>query len=137
LILYPEFLGELKAAGLGLFAQAPAMVRIINLLGQASDETPFQPEQLLAASLAADERDYLVKLLTKNQPFEFGGGDDYARGMCDSLIGWMQSELQKRTSADLQQQIQEAERLGNISLRDELVAWLLSVQRKRTGADFL
>ncbi len=128
LILYPEFFGELKAAGLGLFAQAPAMVRIINLLGQASDEAPFQPEQLLSASLDADERDYLIRLLTKNQPFEFGGGDDYARGMCDSLISWMQSELQKRTSADLQQQIQEAERLGNTTLLMELMQ-----QKQETG----
>jgi DNA primase len=135
LILYPEFLGDLKGAGLDLLAQSPAIVRIITLLEQVPGQPPFHPEQLLSAPLDAEERAYIVQLLSQNQPFEPDEKNDYAQRMRDFMISWIQSELQKRTSANLQQQIQEAERLGNIRLRDELVAGLQSVQRKRTDAD--
>jgi hypothetical protein len=110
-------------------------VRIITLLEQVPGQPPFHPEQLLSAPLDAEERAYIVQLLTQNQPFEPDEKNDYAQRMRDFMISWIQSELQKRTSANLQQQIQEAERLGNIRLRDELVAGLQSVQRKRTDAD--
>ncbi len=133
LILYPEFFGELKGAGLDLLTREPAVVGIINLLEQVSVHSPGQPEQLLTASLDPQDRAYIVHLLTKSQPVGLEGEEDYARGMCDSLIGWMQSIQQKRSGADLQQQIQEAERLGNTGLLMDLMRQKQETEKKRRG----
>jgi len=133
LILYPEFFGELKEAGLGLLTKEPAVARIIDLLEQVSGDSPGQPEQLLTASLDVRDRAYIVKLLTKNQPFGIEGQDGCSREMCDFLIGWMRSIQQKRSGADLQHQIQEAERLGNTGLLMELLRQKQEMEKKRTG----
>lgn len=133
LILYPEFFGELKEAGLGLLTQEPAVARIVNLLEQVFGDAPGQPEQLLTASLDAWDRAYIVKLLTRNQPFGLEGEGDCSREMCDFLIGWMRSIQQKRSGADLQQQIEEAERLGNTGLLMDLLRQKQETEKKRTG----
>jgi DNA primase len=133
LILYPEFFGELKEAGLGLLTEEPAVARIINLLEQISGDSPGQPEQLLNASLDVRDRAYIVKLLTRNQPFGLEEEDGCSREMCDFLIGWMRSIQQKRSGADLQQQIQEAERLGNTALLMDLLRQKQETEKKRTG----
>ncbi len=133
LILYPEFFSELKNAGLKQLTREPSVVRIINLLEQVSADYPCQPEQLINASPNARDRAYIVKLLTENQQVGFGEKNDSARGMCDFLIGWMRSVQQKRNGADLQQQIQEAERLGNTSLLMDLMRQKQETEKKRTG----
>jgi len=133
LIMFPEFFGDLKAAGLDEIVQEPAAVRIINLLDQLPKEQAGQPERLLAAPLDFEERAYVVKLLTDTPPFGHDEKNDYAQGMCHSLVGWMQSIRQKRNGADLQLQIQEAERLGNTGLVMELIRQKLEVGKKRTG----
>lgn len=133
LILFPEFLDELKKAGLDRLVQQPAAVRIINLLEQVSGKTSCQPEQLLTAALDAQERAYVVQLFTRPPPFELEGKNDYGREMCDFLIGWMQSLQQKQSGADLQRQIQEAEHLGNIGLLRELMRQKQETEKKRTG----
>jgi DNA primase len=133
LVMFPEFLGELKGAGLDEIVQDSAAVRIIKLLEQVAEDKAGQPEQLLSAPLDVQERAYIVKLLTDNPPFGHDEKHDYARGMCHSLIGWMQSILQKRNGADLQQQIQEAERLGNTGLVMELMRQKQEAGKKRMG----
>ncbi len=132
LILFPEYLDELQEAGLRSVVRNPAAIRVINLLEEASAEAPCQPEQLLAAGLEADERAYVVGLLTKEVP-SLGGNEknDYARKRCDEFIAGLQSLPGKRTGSDLQKQIQEAERVGNTGLLMELMRQKLETERKR------
>jgi len=133
LIMFPEFLSELKGAGLGEIVREPAAVRIIELLTQISGVTAGQPEQLLTAPLEKDERAYVVKLLTHTPPWGHDEKNEHARAMCRSLIAWMQSVRQKRNGADLQQQIREAERVGDIGLVMALMRQKLEMEKKRTG----
>jgi len=134
LILYPEFLSDLKGAGLDRIALQPAAIRLIHLLELVSENAAcLQPEQLLSASLEADERKYIVELLTREPPYEREGKNDSVRQMCDALIAWLKSSVQKRTGADLLQQIQEAGRLGNTELLMKLMRQKQETEKKRTG----
>lgn len=133
LILYPEFLGELREAGLDCIVLDPAAIRIIELLTVFSGKTTCQPEQLLSAPLEAHERAYVVELLTREPPYALEGKNDSVRKMCDELIVWLRSVVQKRTGADLLQQIQEAGRLGNTALLMELMRQKQETEKKRTG----
>jgi len=133
LILYPEFLGELKEAGLDRVVLEPAVVRVIDLLDLYAGKATCQPEQLLSAPLEAHERNYIVELLTREPPYDLEEKNDSVRKMCDELIVWLRSVLQKRTGADLLQQIQEAGRLGNTALLMELMRQKQETEKKRTG----
>jgi DNA primase len=133
LILYPEFLGELKEAGLDSIALEPAAIRVVELLNMFSGKTTCQPELLLSAPLETHERSYVVELLTREPPYEQEGKDDSVRKMCDELIVWLRSVVQRRTGADLLQQIQEAGRLGDTALLMDLMRQKQETEKKRTG----
>lgn len=133
LILYPEFLGELQEAGLDHIVLDPAAIRVVELLNVFSGKTTCRPEMLLSAPLEAHERIYVVELLTREPPYELEGKNDAVRKMCDELIVWLRSVVQKRTGADLLQQIQEAGRLGNTALLMELMRQKQATEKKRTG----
>jgi hypothetical protein len=53
--------------------------------------------------------------------------------MCDELIVWLRSVVQRRTGADLLQQIQEAGRLGDTALLMDLMRQKQETEKKRTG----
>lgn len=131
LILYPEFLGELQNAGLQRIALPPQTEHLIRLLQELSDQGPCQPEQLLSAPLEEGERAYVVQLLTGTSPFELDDDRDAVRQLCDEIILWLRARSEKHTGADLQRQIQEAERLGNIDLLMELIRKKQETKRKK------
>lgn len=130
LILFPQYLRELQEAGLDRIVQEPAAVRLIQLLVQMAASAPCQPEQLLAALSDEKDRAYIVRLLTQVVPYESGEKDEHARRMCDELIYWLQAVQRKRAVADLQQQIQQAESLGNTGLLMELMRKKMEMERK-------
>ncbi|WP_306546727.1 DNA primase [Desulfobulbus sp.] len=132
-ILYPEYQAELREAGLAAFFRDSAAHRLVELLGRLSEAEPCQPEQLLAAAENEADRAYVVRLLTQVQPVmdeEAGHG----RQLCDALIRWLRQERQRRDSADLQQQIEQAEGLGNTGLMLELMRRKQELKRKRTSS---
>jgi len=133
LIMFPEFLGELQAAGLAEVVRDPAAVRIIELLTQVAGTTAGQPEGLLTAPLGQEERAYVVKLLTHSPPWGDDEKNEQAQAKCQSLIAGIESIRQKRSGADLQQQIREAERVGDIGLVMALMRQMQEMGKKRTG----
>lgn len=133
LILYPEFLPELKNAGLHQINLAPATTQLITLIEQIGSLGAVQPEQLLSASMEASERAYIVQLLTGASPFASGNDESIGQHVCRELQAWLRSMAGQMTGADLQQQICEAERLGNITLLMELMRKKQELERKRAG----
>nr|MBP8815577.1 hypothetical protein [Desulfobulbus sp.] len=133
LILYPEHLGMLQAAGLGRMRLAPATARIVALLEELAASGPCQPERLLTLPLAEEERAYVVRLLTRPPSYESAAEDDPVRQLGEELATWLRSTLQKHTGAGLQQQILEASRLGQTDRVMELLRLKLESERKRTG----
>ena len=133
LILYPEHLGMLQAAGLGRMRLAPATARIVALLEELAASGPCQPERLLTLPLAEEERAYVVRLLTRPPSYEAAAEDDPVRQLGEELATWLRSTLQKHTGAGLQQQILEASRLGQTDRVMELLRLKLESERKRTG----
>lgn len=133
LIMFPEFLGELQAAGLDEVVREPAAVRIIKLLAEVAGAAAGQPEHLLTAPLEREERAYVVKLLTHSPPWGDDEKNEQAKEMCQSLVAWMESIRQKRSGADLQQQIREAERVGDIGLVMVLMRQKQEMEKKRMG----
>jgi DNA primase len=133
LILYPEYFRELQQAGLEHIIQEPAAVRFISLLKQASGAIPWQPEQLLETTSDEHERGYIVHLLTQVLPYEAEEKNEYARRMCDELVQWLLSVEHKRSVADIQEQINRAESLGNTGLLMDLLRRKQEMEQKRRG----
>jgi hypothetical protein len=114
-------------------ALEPATTRIVDLLEQMAAGNRHQPEQLLSMDLDEQERAYIVRLLTREQPFVTEDRDGHARELCQELAAWLRATLQKHAGADLQQQILEAGRLGNTTLLMELMRLKQEMEKKRTG----
>jgi DNA primase len=133
LILYPEYFGELKKTGLVDIIQEPAVVRFIGLLEQASGAASCQPEQLLEIASDEEERGYIVHLLTQGLPQEAGQESEHGQRMYDELVQWLHSVAHKRAAADLQQQINRAEGLGNTGLLMDLIRRKQEMEQKRRG----
>ncbi|MBM9536858.1 DNA primase [Desulfobulbus alkaliphilus] len=136
LLNYPEYLTELKAAGLDEIVREPLVRRIIALLDQRDDnDDSSYPERLLSAATHADERSYIVELLTRGTGTELDPGiDNPGRHACDEILVWLESIRCKRVGADLQQRIQEAERLGNIEMLMQLMQEKKEIGKKRKGS---
>ncbi|WP_319586893.1 DNA primase [uncultured Desulfobulbus sp.] len=133
LILYPEYMGELKKVGLDRIIQEPAAVRFISLLERAAGVASCQPEQLLEFTADEYERGYIVQLLMQVSPYEEGQKEEHARRMCDELVQWLFSVEHKRAVADLQEQINRAEGLGNTELLMDLIRQKQEIEQKRRG----
>ena len=132
LVNYPEYLNELKAAGLEEIVREPLVRRVISLLEQGHGDVSRYPENLLAAATHADERAFIVELLTRGSGAEQDPGiDNPGRHACDEILIWLQSIQRKRVGADLQQRIQEAERLGNIDMLMQLMQEKKEIGKKR------
>jgi len=134
LLLYPEYLGELKKAGLERVIREPAAVRFVALLEQAAGTASCQPEHLLELAADEHERAYIAQVLTKGLPHESGQEHDHARRMCDELVHWLFLMAHKRAVADLQKQINEAEGLGNTGLLMELLRRKQEMEQKKKRA---
>ena len=134
LILYPEYFDELREAGLMDAVREPAALRLIELMTRMDTAATRQPEQLLAHVVDADDRAYIVQILTRGLPYE--AGQEQAREMCAALVRWVRSALHKRASAELQEEIRRAESLGNKGLLMELITRKQEMEQKKTGFSF-
>jgi DNA primase, catalytic core len=129
LILYPEYFDELLRAGLADAVREPATLRLIDLMTQMSTTVSRQPEQLLAHIADPHDRAYIVQVLTRRSPYE--GGQEQIRNICDELSRWVCSTLHKRAAAELQEEIRQAERLGNKGLLMELIGRKQEMEQKK------
>lgn len=135
LVLYPESYGQLQAAGLSEALREPAAVRLLTTLEQAMAAGPCRPESFLEWVTEPEERQYIVEVLTKGWPHTGGEGaeQEQVRQMLEELVRWLTSRSHKQAVAVLQEQINHAERLGNITLLMDLIRQKQEIEKKRRG----
>jgi len=129
LILYPEYFNELLQAGLANAIREPAALRLIDLMTQMDAAISRQPEQLLVHIEDANDRAYIVRILTRDSPYD--ADREQTRNMCDALVRWVRSTLHKRAAAELQEAIRRAESLGDKGLLMELIARKQEMEQKK------
>lgn len=129
LILYPEFLGDLEAAGVADVVHSPLVLRVIEVLRELSQQGAAAPERVMSMLTDETERSYVAKLL-----MEEGAGSvnqEDARTMCRELLDWLGRLRERQYGADLQEQINEAERTGNHELLMQLIIEKQEMGKKR------
>ena len=129
LILYPEYVAELREAGLERILQEPAAIRFISRLTQAAQELPGGPEHLLDMITDEAERAYVIEVLTGGLPQ--GAEQDQGRTMRDELVGWLATVAHRHGVAEIQKQISRAEGTGNTDLLMELVRRKQEMEQKK------
>ncbi len=131
LILYPEFLDELLAAGLEAVVRDPLLLDFINFLKQTAAAGPCTPETIFSALGDGVERDYVAELFMRAGEAE-QEEEDWQKAMCDELVGWLQQRNRQQDEAELLQQIREAQQAGDHEKLMELLKRKQACGRKRT-----
>ena len=129
LILYPHYFDVLQRAGLKEVFKEPAIVQFMHLVEAATRESVCHPEHLLEYSVDEHDRVYIAQVLTRDMPPE-GEQEGHARRMCDELVQWLRVTAQRQVAAELQEQINQAERIGNTGLLMELLRRKQELQQK-------
>lgn len=131
LILYPEFLDELLAAGLESVVSDPLLLDFISFLKQTAAAGPCTPETIFSALGDGVERDYVAELFMRAGAVEQEDGS-WQQAMCDELIGWLRQRNRQQDEAGLLQQIREAQQAGEQDKLMELLKRKQECGRKRT-----
>ena len=122
LVYYPEFLGELLAAGLQEVVTSDSVNEIIACFKQLAEKGMSSPDRLLSMLPEhSSERKYVTELLISGSPFNDDGESRQARQMCDELLRWLRAEKKQREGAMLMQRINEAQRGGDDTLLMKLL----------------
>lgn len=133
LLLHPEYYLDLKQAGLDRVVEEPSVVRFMGLLKQACGNEPCQPEHLLEFASDPGDRAYIAHILTKEESAEIEQEREPVRKMYDELAQWLHALMHKRSAATLQEQINQAESLGNTRLLMDLLRKKQEFEQKRRG----
>jgi DNA primase len=131
LLLHPEYFRELKQAGLERVVEEPSVARFFGLLELASENSPCQPEHLLELASDPGDRAYIANVLTKEIPAEIESEQVSVRKMYEELVQWLNAVAYKRIAATLQEEINQAEGLGNTRLWLELIRKKQEFEQKR------
>lgn len=129
LILYPQYFGELQQAGLLEVFDNPAIAHFVRLVEEVSQEATCQSELLLERALDEQVRVYIAQVLTRDMasPDE---QEEHAKRMYSELVRGLQADRKKQDAAVLQEQINQAESLGNTRLLMELLRRKQELQQK-------
>ncbi len=121
LILYPEFLHELLAAGLEKTIREPIVMEIVDCLKQTTVDGDATPDMLLSTLTGESERNYVAKLLMRAT--EENGDDDAEQEqlMYREILTWLHYTHNRQSGADLQKRIDKAQKAGDIALLMELI----------------
>jgi len=132
LILYPEFLDTLMAAGLESMTCDPLLADFIGFLKKLSAGGNCTPEAIFTGLESGVEREYVAELFMRSGE---GQGEDGARlqEMCDELVNWLSQRNRLRDEAGLMQQIREAQQAGDQERLLELLRLKQEWGRKRMG----
>jgi DNA primase len=133
LLIHPEYFHELKQAGLDRVVEEPSVVRFMWLLEQACGDGPCQPEHLLEFATDPGDRAYIAHILTKEESAEIEQEREPVRKMYDELAQWLHMLMHRRSAASLQEQINQAESLGNTRLLMDLLRKKQEFEQKRRG----
>ncbi|GBE52717.1 DNA primase [bacterium BMS3Bbin14] len=113
MLLYPEFLEELLAAGGAEVVRETAGMEIISCLQELTATGPVTPDRLLSALPGESERRYTAELLINSGG---SGGEEFeqeGRRLCDELLAWLHMARRRQDGADLMRQINEAQEDGD------------------------
>jgi DNA primase len=129
LILYPQYFGELQQAGLLEVFDNPAIAHFVRLVEEVSQEATCQSELLLERAADEQVRVYIAQVLTRDMasPDE---QEEHAKRMYNELVRGLQADRKKQDAAVLQEQINQAESLGNTRLLMELLRRKQELQQK-------
>ena len=130
-IYYPEFIGELLAAGMEEVVTDGMGRNIIAAIRDLAEDGTPTPEGLLPSlPEGSPERRYAAQLLVAGNA-AFNGEDTQEPGaMCNELLSWLQYEVNRRKSRDLRQQIAEAQRNGDHTTLMSLLRQMQEVGKK-------
>lgn len=129
LILYPQYFCELQRAGLLEVFDNPAIAHFVRLVEEVSQETTCQSELLLERAMDEQVRVYIAQVLTRDVPSP-DEQEEHAKRMYNELVQGLQADRKKQDAAVLQEQINQAERLGNTHLLMELLLRKQKLQKK-------
>jgi DNA primase len=132
IILYPEFLETLMAAGLESVTNDPLLSDFIGFLKKLSAEGTCTPEAIFTGLESESERNYVAELFMRAGERE---GEDRARQqeMCDELVTWLSQHNRLRDEAGLMLQIRESQQAGDQEKLLKLLKLKQEWGRKRTG----
>ncbi len=133
IILYPENLNEMQAAGIDKFFESDFAKYIIKLLVQLEGEGKKNPEQLLEVVSSDEEKNYVAKLLMEESEDSSLGeeGEGVVLGMKKEILAWLEKMNSLQEGVLIQEQIKEAEQRGDTTLLMELLRKKLDMQIKR------
>lgn len=132
LILYPQYYRALLQNGLLEVFENPAIAQFVRLVEEVSQEATCQSELLLERAVDGQVRMYIAQVLTRDMPAP-DEQEEHAKRMCQELVQGLQSDRKKQDAAALQEQINQAERLGNTQLLMELLRRKQELQQKSEG----
>ena len=105
----------------------------MGFLEQACSDGPCQPEHLLEFASDPGDRAYIAHALTKEGTTTIERERESVLKMFDELVQWLRALAHRRVAAVLQEQINQAERLGNTQLLMELLRRKQELQQKSEG----
>ncbi len=121
LILYPEFIDELLAAGLTVVVNEQPLLDFISSLMKDYGGAKCTPENIYMNLTSAGDRRYVAELFMRA-----GGETDILGGMgprqkCDGFLLWLRQKKDFIAGVVLSEQIRAVEQAGEQEKRDELV----------------
>lgn len=132
-ILYPEYLEQLLAAGMDKVLREGLSRRIVALLMELQEQARSTPEQLLTVLETEHERRYVAHLLMQGSGADQEKNAEVAAEMLGELLSWLEGRSDQEESLRLQQQIKEAEQKGDTGLLMQLLQKKMETEKKRTG----
>ncbi|WP_028583549.1 DNA primase [Desulfogranum mediterraneum] len=133
LILYPEHLEELRAAGMEEVLQEPAALRMVHLLLELNARGEQGPEQIMEVLPDQAERHYVARLLALQGSEGLADEGALAEGQRRELLLWLERASIQQQSLRLQEEIEEAGRQGDTARLMELLQQKMIAGKKRTG----
>lgn len=128
LIVYPQYCSELQQAGLQEVFSDPGIVQFVQRV-EAVTQDARHSERLLDCADNEHDQAYIAQVLTREMPS--GDHEEDARRMCDELVQWLRASVTRQSAALLQDQINQAEGLGDTHLLMDLLRRKQELQQKQ------
>ncbi len=131
LLLYPEYLDDLLAAGLETVVSESILADLIRFLQERKAAGDCTPEAVFTALADGAERAYVAELFMRTAG-DAAMDEARQREMCDELVYWLGQQNRQQDEAGLLQQIREAQMAGQQGELMKLLKRKQEYGRKRT-----
>ncbi|WP_035273815.1 DNA primase [Desulfogranum japonicum] len=134
LLLHPECYQDLAEAGLTAVIEGGVAVQLLEILEKFCLEDAPDPERIFELTTDESVRSSIADLLTSVSVYaDPEDGDSVKASMLKELLHWIEEVNYQKNGNVLQQQINEAERTGDLSLLMELLNKKMLLGKKRKG----